>query len=303
MAGTVLADTNVFARKFDQEQWQHAFGLQLIPARVPKTQQDAYTVHQWWFGTPPPTDNNYAHRQGRRRAADRRLQLAGAEPHARRRSATVCGTAPPADVGTERRCGRSSTYGDHGFWPATPTTAASTTPGILYWDPKARRPRRDRHRRQRHVPARRRRQALPARASGRPTPVKLFDPADTVTIYRPTHPARAAHRSTYPVPAGRPGRDAEPAERTTVRHALAGDGYPALPLDVPAHDPRRDARDHGVVGHLEARRRPRPPRSRRGGRCASRAARSRRGRASCRSPIDTGSFFHICVPIGRSTSS
>ena len=36
MAGTVLADTNVFARKFDQQQWKHAFGLQLIPARVPK---------------------------------------------------------------------------------------------------------------------------------------------------------------------------------------------------------------------------------------------------------------------------
>ena len=34
MAGTVLADTSVFARTFDQSQWAHAFGLQLTPARV-----------------------------------------------------------------------------------------------------------------------------------------------------------------------------------------------------------------------------------------------------------------------------
>ena len=51
MSGTVLADTNVFARAFDQKQWVHAFGLQLIPARLPQDKQDSWTVHRWWFGT------------------------------------------------------------------------------------------------------------------------------------------------------------------------------------------------------------------------------------------------------------
>ena len=60
MSGTVLADTVVFARKFDQQQWAHAFGLQLTPARLPKPQQDSYTLHEWWFGTQPPTQNNFA---------------------------------------------------------------------------------------------------------------------------------------------------------------------------------------------------------------------------------------------------
>ena len=89
MSGTVLADTNVFARDVRPEQWAHAFGLQLIPARVPKKKQDSYTVHQWWFGTPPPTQNNFAITEGRRRAARGRPAARGPEPHARRRSSTA----------------------------------------------------------------------------------------------------------------------------------------------------------------------------------------------------------------------
>ncbi len=64
MAGTVLADTAVFARTFDQKQWQHAFGLQLTPARLPKQKQDAYTLHEWWFGTPAPDAEQLRDHQG-----------------------------------------------------------------------------------------------------------------------------------------------------------------------------------------------------------------------------------------------
>ncbi|HET9731017.1 MAG TPA: ABC transporter substrate-binding protein, partial [Acidimicrobiia bacterium] len=54
MAGTVFADTSVFARTFDQKEWAHAFGLQLTPARVNKEQNNAYLLYKWWFGTAPP---------------------------------------------------------------------------------------------------------------------------------------------------------------------------------------------------------------------------------------------------------
>ena len=77
MAGTVLADTVVFARTFDQKQWKHAFGLQLTPARVPKPEQDSYTLHEWWFGTQPPTQNNFAIIKGDVELTMDGLQLAG----------------------------------------------------------------------------------------------------------------------------------------------------------------------------------------------------------------------------------
>ena len=83
MAGTVLADTVVFARSFDQQQWTHAFGLQLTPARVPKPQQDSYTLHEWWFGTQPPTENNFAIVKGNVELTDDRHPPRRSEAHPR----------------------------------------------------------------------------------------------------------------------------------------------------------------------------------------------------------------------------
>ena len=199
MAGTVLADTNVFARTFDQQQWQHAFGLQLIPARVPKAQQDAYTLHQWWFGTPPPTENNYAIVKGEVELLMDGLQLAGPNltPDTFRDGLYH---APPQATGTTLKT--IGTYGNHGFWKGTDYSGLDNA-GILYWDPNA----------------------VGADETGKvgkgmyrlvdgglrylpgqwpTTPIKLFDPAGTVTIYPANQIPAELTPQTEPVPSAAP---------------------------------------------------------------------------------------------------
>ena len=175
-----------------------AVGARVRPAAHPgprcrRTKQDSYTLHQWWFGTPPPTENNYAIIKGNVELLLTGLQLAGPKLtpetfrdgmyHDRRRR------RPDRTAST-----RSSRYGEHGFWdgtdPAASTTRASSTG--------------TRRRRARTRPAPSARACTGSStaasgtcpASGRPTPVKLFDPAGTVTIYDDGDiPPRAASRS------------------------------------------------------------------------------------------------------------
>ena len=54
----VLADTAIFARTFDQEQWGHAFGLQLSGGPEEEEIDAYYSLYQWFKGTPPP-NNTY----------------------------------------------------------------------------------------------------------------------------------------------------------------------------------------------------------------------------------------------------
>ena len=199
MAGTVLADTNVFARTFDQQQWQHAFGLQLIPARVPKPQQDSYSLHEWWFGTQPPTQNNYGIIKGDVELMMDGLQLAGPNltPETFRDGLYH---APPFATGTTLKAFGS--YGNHGFWSGTDYGGLDNA-GILYWDPKAKGPDetgtvgfgmyRLVDGGTRYLPGQ-----WPT------TPVKLFDPTGSVTIYPANNiPADLVPKS-YPVPADAP---------------------------------------------------------------------------------------------------
>lgn len=53
----VLVDSVVFARRYDQRQWAHAFGIKLTPATENQKLGEPYVVYQWQFGKPPPNDN------------------------------------------------------------------------------------------------------------------------------------------------------------------------------------------------------------------------------------------------------
>jgi len=53
ITGTVLTDTTVFGRQYDQTQWAHAFGVSSLPTRVPQDQGEAWRLHQWYFGEDP----------------------------------------------------------------------------------------------------------------------------------------------------------------------------------------------------------------------------------------------------------
>ena len=60
ISGTVLTDTTVFGRLYDQEQWAHAFGVSSLSARLPQTQGEAWRLHEWYYGEEPAASNTVA---------------------------------------------------------------------------------------------------------------------------------------------------------------------------------------------------------------------------------------------------
>jgi hypothetical protein len=198
MAGTVLADTSVFGRSFDQSQWAHAFGLELTPARVVQSKNQAYTVHQWYFGTKPPSDKSYAISYGDVKLLFDGLQSAGPKLTPENYRAGMYAIAPPPDANAS--VATFTTYGDHGFWNGNDPNGLDNA-GLLWWNPNARGEDEtgivgngmyelvDGGKR------------YPA-GKWPSTPAKLFDPAGAVTIYNDLPPDLTP--KTYPSPAGSP---------------------------------------------------------------------------------------------------
>jgi hypothetical protein len=54
---SVLADTTIFGRTYDQRQWAHAMGLSLGPARADRTLTDSYIGYQWYYGKEVPVNS------------------------------------------------------------------------------------------------------------------------------------------------------------------------------------------------------------------------------------------------------
>jgi hypothetical protein len=54
---SVYVDTTIFGRTFDQQQWQHAFGMSIISARAPRVNEESYIVYEWMNdGQEPPVN-------------------------------------------------------------------------------------------------------------------------------------------------------------------------------------------------------------------------------------------------------
>jgi hypothetical protein len=134
MAGTVFADTSVFARTFDQDEWAHAFGLQLTPARVPQEKNQAYTLNKWYYGRPPAAENAYAVVLGNVDLLFAGLQTAGPHLTPDNFRAGMYAIAPQDDA--TDTIDTVTTYGEHGFWP-TQDPAGLDNMGLLWWNPKA----------------------------------------------------------------------------------------------------------------------------------------------------------------------
>ena len=54
ITGSALVDTSIFARTYDQEQWQHAFGPSNLFARVAPDVAGAAFLYRWFFDEAPP---------------------------------------------------------------------------------------------------------------------------------------------------------------------------------------------------------------------------------------------------------
>jgi len=128
---SVLADTSIFARTFDQEQWSHAFGVALVPGRTPQDLNATYNLYQWFHGTPPP-NNTYGVINPSVELFANGVQMAGPKltPQTFRDGLY---RSPPSGGDP---INPQLSYGKHGVWPFV-DNYGSDDAGMLWWDPSA----------------------------------------------------------------------------------------------------------------------------------------------------------------------
>ena len=198
MAGTVFADTSVFARTFDQEQWSHAFGLDLTPVRIIQAKNPAFTVHQWYFGTKPPTDKSYAVTEADVKLLFDGLQEAGPKLTPENFRAGMYAIAPPENAAATHQA--FSSFGDHGFWTGEDPMGLDNA-ALLWWNPNAR------GEDETGVVGNGMYELVNGgmRYPGgkwSSTPANLFDPTGAITLY--DNPPPDLTPKSYPSPAGSP---------------------------------------------------------------------------------------------------
>jgi ABC-type branched-subunit amino acid transport system substrate-binding protein len=128
---SVLADTSIFARTYDQTQWAHAFGVALVPGRTPETLNGSYTLYQWFHGTKPPNNTYQVISPGVLLLA-RGVTLAGPKltPQTFRDGLFRYPPSGGDPINPQQ------SWGKHGFWPF-PDYYGSDDAGMLWWDPSA----------------------------------------------------------------------------------------------------------------------------------------------------------------------
>lgn len=136
LSGTVFADTTAFARQFDQQQWAHAFGMSLVPTRIPRNLGDAFqTYTECGTQPPPPAQNAQAIVYANWNLLMTGISLAGPKLTAENFQAGLfAAPLPQRDPGNLLP---STSYGDHGIWPAGTDFGGGDDTGLVWWDPKA----------------------------------------------------------------------------------------------------------------------------------------------------------------------
>jgi hypothetical protein len=128
---TVLADTTFFGRTFDQAQWAHAFGVALVPGRVPQSDNPNYTLYTWFHGSPPP-NNTYNVIVPSVSVVARGLTMAGPKLTPKTFQDGLFRNPPSGGDPVNPK----QSWGKHGLWPFVDYWG-SDDGGILWWDPNA----------------------------------------------------------------------------------------------------------------------------------------------------------------------
>ena len=214
LSGTVLADTVAFAKSFDQQQWKHAFGLNLSHPLTVKTDQDAYTLHKWWYGTPPESDNNYGVVNAPIEMFMEGLQTAGPNLTPQSFKNGIYAVPPNVPAGTPTPS-PIITYGNHGLWPGlADDPGGGDNVSLLWWDPTVNGV--DEVGNPAHGQYRVLNNGARYTAANFPTdPLPFFNPANTVTVYQAGHPPADLVPKSYPVPADAPAAQGSQSTSTT----------------------------------------------------------------------------------------
>jgi hypothetical protein len=198
LSGTVFADTDVFARSYDQSQWAHAFGIGIVGAVSPEKQHDDYHLHEWWFAKPPPGTNTTGIVEADVDTLFTGIQLAG--PHLTVANFTAGLFDRPVPPESPNGLRPIFSYGNHGLWPGIDYGGLDNL-NLIWWDPKATGPDETGNNgtgMYRYVDNGRR--FLPKHFPT--TPIALFNPADTITRF--TSVAPEMQPPQYPAPPPHP---------------------------------------------------------------------------------------------------
>ncbi len=132
IGSNVLVDIAVFGRTYDQEQWKHAFGLALTPARVNQTANPGYNLYRWFNGVTPP-DNTYGII-----LADLAQVVAGIhETGPNLTPETFKDAVFNAPIAGGTPLSPRTSRGQHGLWPGVDWGGTDDT-GLIWWNPEAR---------------------------------------------------------------------------------------------------------------------------------------------------------------------
>lgn len=191
---SVLVDTTVFARTYDQEQWSHAFGVVTGAARGNPDNQGTGFVYEWFFGEEPPAADTVALLSAQLTTFYNVLQGVGPELTAQSFRDTIFAAerTPPAVTQP------SLSWGDKGIWPDTDWLGIDDTT-VVWWDPEATGPdERGDEGVGMWAYAEGGRRYLPGEWPD--TETTAFDPEGAVTIYEERPPGEEV--PDYPSPAG-----------------------------------------------------------------------------------------------------
>jgi hypothetical protein len=128
---SLLADTTIFARRTDGEQWSNGFGLSLNPARGARNTIDAFRIYEWAYGQEPP-NNTVSVLEPLVRLMYAGIHMAGPEltPETFRDGLF---RPPPAGGGpTDVQL----SYGNHDVWPDEDRGGADDAT-VIWYDPTA----------------------------------------------------------------------------------------------------------------------------------------------------------------------
>jgi len=129
---SVLVDTTVFARTYDQEQWAHAFGVVTGAARGNPDNQGTGFVYEWYFGEEPPAADTVALLSAQLTTFYNVVQGVGPDLTAQNFRDTIFAAerTPPAVTQP------SLSWGDKDIWPDTDWLGIDDTT-VVWWDPEA----------------------------------------------------------------------------------------------------------------------------------------------------------------------
>ena len=133
VAAATLVDVTAFARTYDQEQWQHAFGVTQLAARVNPLEAGYFANYVWFTGVEPPADDTIGVFAVYPALFFAVLQYTGPDLTAENFRAALfasAGTIPGISA-------PFLTYGDKGYWGGVPDYQGVDDATVFWWDATA----------------------------------------------------------------------------------------------------------------------------------------------------------------------